>query len=171
MGLESLSMLNQDALNPCRVAEVFNHKCEDQMQIDEPQDLPTSQNDKNQSKINDHPQSQYDHNQLPPQDQLTVEQLDPSPLTMVWVEDQQEGTDEQQSATKKDNDQSQCSDQDQVIIDQEFQQELQRQEQIDKRGDVDYETNALPDPQVPQRITRSKNNIYKKNRKFEDDYI
>ena len=90
---------------------------------------------------------------------------------MVWVEDQQEGTNGQQPATQKDDDQSQGSDQDQVIIDQEFQQELQRQEQIDKKGDVDYETNALPDSQVPQRITRSKNNIYKKNRKFEDDYI
>ena len=169
-GLESLSMLNQDALNPCRVAEVFNHKCEDQMQIDEPQDLPTSQDDQNQSKINDHPQSQYDHNQLPPQDQLTVEQLDPSPLTMVWVEDQPQETNEQQPATQSEV-QSQESNQDQIIVDQEFQQELQRQEQIDKKGDADYETNTLPDPQVPQRVTRSKNNIYKKNRRFEKDFI
>ena len=90
---------------------------------------------------------------------------------MVWVEDQPEDTNGQQPATQQDDAQSQNSNQDQVIIDQEFQQELQRQEQIDKMGDVDYETNALPDPQVPQRITLSKNNIYKKNRRFEDDYI
>ena len=106
-------MLNQDALNPCRVAEIFNHKCEDQAQTDKFQDPLTIQSDQNQSGINDHPQSQYDHDQsqydhdqLPPQDQLTVEQLDPSPLTMVWVEDQQEDTNGQQPATQKDDDQS-----------------------------------------------------------------
>ena len=90
---------------------------------------------------------------------------------MVWVEDQPEDTNGQQPATQQDDAQSQNSNQDQVIIDQEFQQELQRQEQIDKKGDADYETNTLPDPQVPQRITRSKNKFYKKNRKFEEDYI
>ena len=127
-------------------------------------------NNQNQSKINDHSQSQDDHSQLPPQDQLTIEQLDPSPLTMVWVEDQPQEMNEQQLATQSEV-QSQQSSQDQIIGDQEFQQELQRQEQIDEKGDVDYEANILPDPQIPQRVTRSKNNIYKKNRKFEKDFV
>ena len=167
-GLESLSILNQDALNPCRVAEIFKHKCEDHIQADNVQETQTTPGEQDQSEV-DSIQDQYD--QHPPQDQLTIEQLNPSPLTMVWVEDQLEDTNGQQSATQQDDDQSQNSNQDQVIIDQEFQQELQRQEQIDKKGDVDYETDAQQDPQVPQRITRSKNNIYKKNRKYDDDYV
>ena len=73
---------------------------------------------------------------------------------MVWIEDQVEDTNEQQSATQQEDDQNNNSNQDQLIIDQEFQQELQRQEQIDKKGNVDYETDAQQDLQVPQRITR-----------------
>ena len=56
-------------------------------------------------------------------------------------------------------------------MDQEFQQELQRQEQIDKGGDMDFEADIKQDLTVPQRITRSKNNIYKKNKKYDDDYV
>merc|ERR1712240_793517 len=114
---------------------------------------------------------QDQESQYHPQDQLTIEQLNPSPLTMVWIEDQVENTNEQESATQQEDDQTNNSSQDQLISDQEFQQELQRQEQIDKEGDVDYETDVQQDPQVPQRITRSKNNIYKKNKRYDDDYV
>ena len=99
-------------------------------------------------------------------DQLTIEQLNPSPLTMVWIEDQE---DEQQSTTQE-NDQASNSNQE-VISSQEFQEELQRQEQIDEKGDRDFEAEIKQDITVPQRVTRSKNNIYKKNKKYDEDYV
>ena len=90
---------------------------------------------------------------------------------MVWIENDQQVPEDQKPTTQKEGDQHQQPDADRLIIDQEFQQELQRQERIDQQGDVDFETNVLPDPGVPQRITRSKNNIHKKNKRYEDDYI
>ena len=90
---------------------------------------------------------------------------------MVWIENDQQVPEDQKPTTQKEGDQHQQPDADRLIIDQEFQQELQRQEQIDQQGDVDFESDTLPDPEVPQRITRSKNNIHKKNTRYEDDYI
>ena len=94
---------------------------------------------------------------------------------MVWIENGQQVPIEQrqnnQASTQREHDQHQQPGQDQLINDQEFQQELQRQEQIDQQGDLDYEADTLPDPQVPQRVTRSKNNIHKRNTRYEDDYV
>ena len=41
----------------------------------------------------------------------------------------------------------------------------------DKEGDRDYEADIKQDLTVPQRVTRSKNNIYKKNKKYDEDYV
>ena len=162
-GLESLSMLNQDALNPCRVAEFFKHKCNDHSQEDNDQEIQVHETDQEQLDEDD---TQHQETQDHSPNQLTIEQLNPSPLTMVWIEDQEE---EQQSSTQDD---SQHTNLDQEIVNsQEFQDELQHQQEIDDKGDKDFEVEIRQEVTLPQRITRSKNNIYKKNKKYDEDYV
>ena len=37
--------------------------------------------------------------------------------------------------------------------------------------DKDFEVEIRQEVTLPQRITRSKNNIYKKNKKYDEDYV
>ena len=47
----------------------------------------------------------------------------------------------------------------------------QNQQQVEIKQDPNIEFNITPNNDIPQRVTRSKNNISKKNMKYQSDYV
>ena len=47
----------------------------------------------------------------------------------------------------------------------------QNQQQVEINQDPNIEFDIMPDNDIPQRVTRSKNNISKKNMKYQGDYV
>ena len=47
----------------------------------------------------------------------------------------------------------------------------QNQQQVEINQDPNIEFDIMPNNDIPQRVTRSKNNISKKNMKYQDDYV
>ena len=81
-GLESLSMLNQDALDSCKIRQFLKHKCcppQDQVpQIHEDQQ---EQNQNTETEEEELPTVEEDVQDLTP-----IEDIDPDINTVVWLE-------------------------------------------------------------------------------------
>ena len=113
-GLESLSRLNQDALDSCKIRKFLNHKCvpqQDQVPILE-NDARTKQNNTETDEI-DTQNAEDDTQEI-----TSLEEMDPDINTTVWIE----------KATNQSNEQNQHTNQKQEHLDQ-VDQHMQQQSQ------------------------------------------
>ena len=225
-GLESLYMLNQDALEACKIREFLKDKC------CPPQDLPPASEPEQEAEQRE--QDTIDTAEPPTQEEeipeaTPLEEVHPDVNTMVWLErkevqnqvlDQQQDQildeNHQEEHTQMDHLQTDQAQADQVNQDQKEQADKshtqkeprhdqtqmdhlqidqaegdqvdqiqedplhlpnqvtirnQNQQQVEINRDPNVEFDIMPDNNIPHRITRSRNNISKKNLKYESDYV
>ena len=225
-GLESLYMLNQDALEACKIREFLKDKC------CPPQDLPPASEPEQEAEQRE--QDTVDTAEPPTQEEeipeaTPLEEVHPDVNTMVWLErkevqnqvldqqqdqvldekqqdehtqidhlqidqvqadqvnqDQKEQADNIHTQKEPRHDQTQMdhlqidqAEGDQVDQNQEDPLHLQNQvtirnqnqQQVEINRDPNVEFDIMPDNNIPHRITRSRNNISKKNLKYESDYV